>query len=49
MRAPLAFPLVNRVIPPTPTNPVRRLTLEEMQWRRAQNLCFDTNTYVGGL
>jgi hypothetical protein len=43
MRSILSPPRVNRVAPPVPTNPVWRFTWEEMQRRRAQNLCFNCN------
>lgn len=31
------------LLPITLAIPVRRLSLEEMQWRRAQSLCFNRN------
>ncbi|KAA8538317.1 hypothetical protein F0562_027860 [Nyssa sinensis] len=43
LRAPLALPPVSRVATPTTTAPVRRLTWDEMQRRRAQGLCFNCN------
>ncbi|XP_042941551.1 uncharacterized protein LOC122288885 [Carya illinoinensis] len=42
-RASLALPPTTRATPPTPAVPVRRLSWEEMQRRRAQNLCFNCN------
>ena len=43
MRAPLALPPINRATPPAHIVPMRRLSWEEMQQRRAQNLCFNCN------
>jgi len=43
VRAPLALPPGNQATQPTPANPIRRLSWEEMQRRRAQNLCFNCN------
>ena len=43
MRAFLALPPTNRATPPAPVVPMRRLSWEEMQRRRAQNLCFNCN------
>ncbi|KAJ0020279.1 hypothetical protein Pint_30953 [Pistacia integerrima] len=42
-RAPLALPPEARVAPATPTDPIRRLSWEEMQRKRAQGLCFNCN------
>jgi hypothetical protein len=43
MRALLTLATANQAAPPVPTVPVRRLTWDEMQRRRAQNLCFNCN------
>jgi len=43
MRFTLSPPRVNRAAPTVPANHVRCLTWEEMQRRRAQNLCFNCN------
>jgi len=43
IRSTLSPPSFNRAAPTVPTNPIRRLTWEEMQRRRAQNLCFNCN------
>ena len=43
MRAPLGLPPTQRAAAPAPVAPVRRLSWEEMQRRRAQNLCFNCN------
>lgn len=43
VRAPLALPPGNQAAQPTPANPIRRLSWEEIQRRRAQNLCFNCN------
>ncbi|XP_041025505.1 uncharacterized protein LOC121265907 [Juglans microcarpa x Juglans regia] len=42
-QAPQALPPITRAAPPTPVVPMRRLTWEEMQQRRSQNLCFNCN------
>ena len=43
MRAPLTLPPTQIATPPAPAAPVLRLSWEEMQQRRAQNLCFNCN------
>jgi len=43
MRSIISPPNFNRAVPTVPTTPIRRLTWEEMQRRRAQNLCFNCN------
>ena len=43
MRAPLTLPPTQLATPPAPAAPVLRLSWEEMQRRRAQNLCFNCN------
>lgn len=43
MRAPLAPLSINRTAPLTHANPILCLAWEEMQQRRAQNLCFNCN------
>ncbi|KAA8519438.1 hypothetical protein F0562_013687 [Nyssa sinensis] len=42
-RAPLALPQATRVAPATPAGPIKRLSWEEMQRKRAQGLCFNCN------
>ncbi|RVX03732.1 Transposon Ty3-I Gag-Pol polyprotein [Vitis vinifera] len=42
-RAPLSLPPTQLATPPALAAPVRRLSWEEMQRRRAQNLCFNCN------
>ena len=42
-RAPLTLPPTQLATPPAPAAPVRRLSWEEMQRRRAQNLCVNCN------
>jgi hypothetical protein len=43
MRAPLTFASASQTAPPASIVSVRRLTWDEMQRRRAQNLCFNCN------
>ena len=43
VRPPLALSPGNQAAQSTPTTPIRRLSWEEMQRRRAQNLCFNCN------
>jgi len=43
MRSTISPPSFNRAAPRVPTTPIRRLIWEEMQRRRAQNLCFNCN------
>jgi len=43
MRSTISPPSFNQAAPTVPTTPIRRLTWEEMQRRRAQNLCFNCN------
>ncbi|KAA8544673.1 hypothetical protein F0562_019480 [Nyssa sinensis] len=43
VRAPLAFPQATRVAPATPAEPIKHLSWEEMQRKRAQGLCFNCN------
>jgi len=43
MRSTISPPSFNRDAPTVPATPIRRLTWEEMQRRRAQNLCFNCN------
>ncbi|KAL6312286.1 hypothetical protein AAG906_017119 [Vitis piasezkii] len=47
-RAPLTLPPTQLATPPAPAAPVRRLSWEEMQRRRAQNLCFNCNDRFAG-
>ena len=42
-RVPLTLPPTQLATPSAPAAPVRRLSWEEMQRRRAQNLCFNCN------
>ena len=43
MRAPIALPQATHVAPTTPAKPIKRLSWEEMQRKRAQGLCFNCN------
>jgi hypothetical protein len=43
IRSMISPPSFNRATSMAPTTPIRRLTWEEMQRRRAQNLCFNYN------
>lgn len=44
-RAPLALPQATRVAPATPSGPIKHLSWEEMQRKRAQGLCFNHNDH----
>jgi len=45
VRAPLALPPATQAAPAVPAIPVRRLTWDKMQRRRAQGLCFNCNEH----
>ena len=43
VRAPIALPQATRVSPATPAKPIKRLSWDEIQRKRAQGLCFNCN------